>query len=142
MDSSIRDEVLKDFKESLSSIDFSSYNPTSKEFMTSLFLGLMVVALDCVNEDEAKVYSLEPVVVDSEKESDEISDEIHGSKKYFQRYLDTKDEMFRKMSQEELSHASYLVRKAYNKPIGSEERNKLKGYESTIEQLSEQIRNG
>ena len=104
MDTNIRDEVVKDFKESLDKIDFSSYNPQSQEFETALFTGLMAMIMNSLEEP-----SFEMV-----EGSDEIGDEIYGGKKYFQRYLDSKDEMFKKMAMDELDHASYLIKKAYN----------------------------
>ena len=130
MDTNIRDEVVKDFKESLDKIDFSSYNPQSQEFETALFTGLMAMIMNSLEEP-----SFEMV-----EGSDEIGDEIYGGKKYFQRYLDSKDEMFKKMAMDELDHASYLIKKAYNKPIGNEEKSKLKKYESDVEQVREQIK--
>lgn len=130
MDTSIRDEVVKDFKESLDKIDFSSYNPQSQEFETALFTGLMAMIMN----------SLEGPSFETDEGSDEIGDEIYGGKKYFQRYLDSKDEMFKKMAMDELDHASYLIKKAYNKPIGNEEKSKLKKYESDVEQVREQIK--
>lgn len=126
MDTTIRDEVLKDFKESVSKIDFAKYNPKSDEFETALFTGLMYMILDKTQDDLATSY---------EESEDEISEEIHGAKKYLQRYMDTNEENYRKMASDELDHASFLLRKAYNKPIGNEDRSKLKKYESEIEQV-------
>lgn len=132
MDINIKDEVVNDFKQSLSNIDFSSYNPMSKEFETSLYIGLMGMVLDCLGDKESKltIYSA----------TDDISEEIYGAKKYLQDYLDLKDEGFKKMASDELDHATFLIKKAYNKPIGNEEKSKLKKYESDIEQVREQIR--
>ena len=129
MDTSIKDEVMKDFKESLSKIDFSSYNPKSPEFENALFVGLMSMLIDKMDDS-----------FEMSEGNDEIGDEIYGAKKYLQRYLDTNDEMFKKMSMDELDHASYLIKKAYNKPIGSEEKTKLKKYESDVEQVRNQMR--
>lgn len=129
MDTSIKDEVMKDFKESLSKIDFSSYNPKSPEFENALFVGLMSMLIDKMDDS-----------FEMSEGNDEIGDEIYGAKKYLQRYLDTNDEMFKKMAMDELDHASYLIKKAYNKPIGSEEKTKLKKYESDVEQVRNQMR--
>ena len=131
MDTSIRDELVKDFKESLAKISFSSYNPKSDEFETALFIGLMLMVLD---ETECG----EECVV--EASNDEISDEIYGAKKYLQRYLDSGDETFKNMASDELRHCSYLLKKAYSKSVGNEERTKLRRYESEIEQVDEQIK--
>lgn len=131
MDTSIKNELMKDFKDSLSKIDFSYYNPKSDEFELALFIGLMLMVLDEVSEDDGM-----GLVKES---NDEISDEIYGAKKYLQRYMDTKDETFKSMASDELKHASYLLKKAYSKSLGNDERNKLKKYESDIEQVNEQI---
>lgn len=132
MDSNIKSELTKDFAKTLSKIDFSSYNPKSSDFENALFIGLMNMVIE--NMDGNKE------AFEISEGNDEISEEIFGAKKYFQRYLDSKDENFRKMSEDELSHASYLIKKAYNKPIGNEEKIKLKKYESDIEQVSNQIK--
>lgn len=134
MDTSIKCEVMKDFKDSLSKIDFSSYNPKSSEFETALFTGLMWLVLNETSEGNETV-----VMAHEEEPVDEISDEIYGAKKYLQRYIDTSDDNFKSMASDELKHASYLIKRAYNKPIGSEERSKLKKYESDIAQVNEQI---
>ena len=134
MDTSIKNELMRDFKESLSKIDFLSYNPKSDEFETSLFVGLMLMILDELWDDDNVEIN---VMKDS---NDEISDEIYGAKKYLQKYIDTGDEMFKTMASEELKHGSYLLKKAYSKSIGNDERNKLKKYESDIEQVDEQIK--
>lgn len=134
MDTNIKDELMKDFKESLAKIDFSFYNPKSNEFETTLFIGLMLMVLDEMWEDKG-------IGVDSSyKSEDEISDEIYGAKKYLQRYMDTNDETFKSMASDELKHASYLIKKAYAKSLGNDERNKLKRYESDVEQVMEQIK--
>jgi len=133
MDTSIKDEVMKDFKESLSKIDFSKYNPKSDDFETALFTGLMWLILHESSEGEEIVKS------SYEEGEDEISEEIYGAKKYLQRYIDSKDDNYKDMASDELRHASFLIKRAYNKPIGVEERNKLKKYESDIIQINEQI---
>lgn len=128
MDESIKDEVMKDFKESLEKVDFSSYNPMSQEFGTALFTGLMAMVMNELDDSSMM------------EEGDEIWDEIHGAKKYFQRYLDMKDETFKKMANDELDHATYLIKKAFAKPMDSEERTKLSKYESDIQQIRQQIK--
>ena len=133
MDTSIKSELIKDFEDSLSKINFSSYNPKSDEFETALFIGLMLMVCNEVNEGENVDVKV------SDEPSDEISDEIYGAKKYYQRYMDTRDETFKSMASDELRHASYLLKKAYSKSLGNDERNKLKKYESDIQQVSEQI---
>ena len=134
MDINIKNEVLKDFENSLSYIDFSSYNPKSSEFETALYTGLMWLILNNFNSEEATL------TVGYEEGNDEISEEIYAAKKYLQKYIDTSDENFKVMATDELKHASYLIKRAYNKPIGNEERTKLKKYESDVSQVTEQIK--
>lgn len=134
MDTSIKDEVYKDFKESMSKINFAKYNPTSPEFEIALFTGLMWMILNESSEGN------EAFEKESEEPSDDIGEEIYGAKKYFQKYLDTRDENFKSLASDELRHAMFLIKRAYNKPIGNEERSKLKNYESDIAQVNEQIK--
>lgn len=134
MDTSVKDEVMKDFKDSVSKIDFTKYNPKSNEFETALFTGLMWMILNEAQEGDLKIESNH-----EDETHDEVSDEIHGAKKYLQRYIDTKDENYKKMARDELDHASFLIKRAYNRPIGMDERNRLKKYESDIMQVNEQI---
>lgn len=135
MDGNTKDEVFKDFKESLSKIDFSKYNPKSSDFETALFTGLMWMLLDECDEGGVQVLSMET----SEEPSDGISEELHDAKKYLQKYLDTRDSSYKDMASDELKHAGILLRKAYNKTIGNEERSRLKKYETEITQVSQQI---
>lgn len=135
MGGNTKDEVLKDFKESLSRIDFSRYNPKSSEFETALYTGLMWMLMDECDEDGVDVLS----VAVEEEPSDGISEELHDAKKYLQKYLDTRDGSYKDMASDELKHAGILLRKAYNRTIGNEERSRLKKYETEINQVSERI---
>ena len=134
MDSSIEKEVLKDFKSSLSKIDFNSYNPNSSEFLNALFIGEMWRLIKKLNEsdciDEVKI---------EEKSNDEISEELFSAKKYLQKYIDSNDEIFKQMSKDELKHAEILIKKAYSKLPNSEEKSKLKYYEDEWKSISKQV---
>lgn len=135
MGGNTKDEVLKDFKESLSRIDFSRYNPKSSEFETALYTGLMWMLMEECDEGGVDVLS----AVVEEEPSDGISEELHDAKKYLQKYLDTRDASYKDMASDELKHAGILLRKAYNRTIGNEERSRLKKYETEINQVSERI---
>ncbi len=135
MGGNTKDEVLKDFKESLSRIDFSRYNPKSSEFETALYTGLMWMLMDECDEGGVDVLS----AVVEEEPSDGISEELYDAKKYLQKYLDTRDASYKDMASDELKHAGILLRKAYNRTIGNEERSRLKKYETEINQVSERI---
>ena len=133
---SIIDEVYSDFKNSLSGIDFNSYNPNSPEFTSALNVGLMWHLLR-----EMKGDKIENVITDknSESEKDEISDELFGAKKYFQKYLDSGDLVYKELASDELKHAGILIKKAYSKLPNSEEKTKLKSYEDEQKEIFNQI---
>lgn len=134
MDSSIKDEVLNDFKTALKSIDFSSYNPNSSEFLTALNLGLMWNIL-CEMSDDAEST---PTASDH-KSADEIDEELNGAKKYLQKYSETQDSTYKEMASDELKHANFLIKKAYSKLPSGEEKMKLKSYEDEIKVISEMM---
>lgn len=126
----IKHEVMNDFKEALEKIDFTKYNPKSDEFETALFTGLMYMILDETQDGDTSHY---------ENGVDEISDEIHGAKKYLQMYMDTNEENYRRMANDELNHATFLLKKAYNTIMSNEDRAKLKKYESDIDEVRKHI---
>lgn len=134
MDSSIKNEVLNDFKTALKSIDFSSYNPNSSEFLTALNLGLMWNIL-CEMSDDAEST---PTASDH-KSVDEIDEELNGAKKYLQKYSETQDSTYKEMASDELKHANFLIKKAYSKLPSGEEKMKLKSYEDEIKVISEMM---
>jgi hypothetical protein len=135
MDSSIKNEVLNDFKTALKSVDFSSYNPNSSEFLTALNLGLMWNILCEMNDDGGEST---PTTSDH-KSVDTIDEEISGAKKYLQKFSETQDSVFKEMANDELKHASILIKKAYSKLPSGEEKMKLKSYEDEIKMISEMM---
>jgi hypothetical protein len=134
MDSSIKNEVLNDFKTALKSVDFSSYNPNSSEFLTALNLGLMWNILCEMNDDSEST----PTTSDH-KSVDTIDEEISGAKKYLQKFSETQDSVFKEMANDELKHASILIKKAYSKLPSGEEKMKLKSYEDEIKMIFEMM---
>lgn len=134
MDSSIKNEVLNDFKTALKSVDFSSYNPNSSEFLTALNLGLMWNILCEMNDDSEST----PTTSDH-KSVDNIDEEISDAKKYLQKFSETQDSVFKEMANDELKHASILIKKAYSKLPSGEEKMKLKSYEDEIKMISEMM---
>ena len=132
MDSTIN-EVFTDFKNSLASIDFNSYNPNSPEFISALNVGLMWHLLQEIGEEH-----IENKVVPMEK--DEISDELYGAKKYFQKFMDSGDSVYKEMAKDELRHAEILIKKANAKLPSGEEKAKLKEYEYELKEISEQLK--
>ena len=134
MDSSIKNEVLNDFKTALKSIDFSSYNPNSSEFLTALNLGLMWNIL-CEMSGDAE----SPALASDHKSVDEIDEELSGARKYLQKFSETQDAVFKEMANDELKHASILIKKAYSKLPSGEEKSRLKSYEDEIKVISEMM---
>ena len=133
MDTSI-DEVCSDFRKALSEIDFSSYNPNSQQFDSALRLGLMWHLLKEMDGE----YVDEKEIVQGEK--DDISDELFGAKKYFQKYMDSGDFSYMEMAKDELKHAGILIKKANSKLPSGEEKAKLKSYEDELKEISEQMK--
>lgn len=132
---SIIDEVCSDFKNSLAGIDFNSYNPNSAEFISALNVGLMWYLLQELNNEKIENVS----IIKNPFEKDEISDELFGAKKYFQKYLDSGDMNYKEMSGDELKHAGILIKKAYSKLPNAEEKTKLKSYEDELNSISKQL---
>ena len=131
---SIISEVFSDFKDSVSKIDFNSYNPNSAEFLSALNVGLMWHLLQEMSGEK-----IESKVVYKESEKDEISDELFGAKKYLQKFLDSGDMNYREMSSDELKHAGILIKKAYSKLPNAEEKAKLKSYEDELNSILKQL---
>lgn len=135
MDSIIK-EVFSDFKNSLSNIDFNSYNPNSPEFQSALNVGLMWHLLKEIDGENLE-NKIVPMSMESEK--DEISDELYGAKKYFQKFMDSSDSIFKEMAKDELKHAEILIKKANAKLPSGEEKVKLKEYELELKEISEKV---
>ena len=85
------EELKKDFKEALSHIDFSEYDPYSKPFMKALFIGQLLMA---VKEME-----------------DDVDEELDGARNYWNKYLETNDVQYKEMAHDELKHAGILIKK-------------------------------
>lgn len=134
MDSTIN-EVFSDFTNSIKNIDFSSYNPNSPEFQSALNVGLMWYLLCEIGEEKIE----NKIVPEKEIEKDEISDELYGAKKYFQKFMDSGDSVFKEMAKDELKHAEILIKKANAKLPSGEEKVKLKEYELELKEISEKV---
>ena len=86
-------ELRHDFKETLSCIDFSGYNPSDHRFLRALSVGLMYMA--------AKEICGE----------DDVTEELDGAEKYFMLYEQTGDPSYKEMASDELKHAGILIKK-------------------------------
>ena len=85
-------ELEKDFKKAVKKINFSSYDPYSREFMKPLFIGQLYLAMKAVYEDD-------------------VQEELDGAAKYWNTYLETEDTAYKDMAQDELRHAGVLIKK-------------------------------
>ena len=86
-------ELRKDFKETLSHIDFKEYDPYSKKFMTASFVGQIWFLVKALMDD------------------DDVEEELDGARTYFEKYLETNDTQYRDMAKDELRHAGILIKK-------------------------------
>lgn len=95
----IKKELEKDFKNEVSKIDFCNYNPASREFMSPLSIGMMIMVLD-----------------EAEKTESPIEEEIDGAREYAHQFKKTGRAEYRSMASDELRHASILA-SLHNKDI-------------------------
>lgn len=136
----MKNEVLKDFKTSLENIDFNSYNPNSKEFMTALNLGLMWKLLCWSQDDEPKSETYVAEVVAHGDKVDDIAKELNGAKVYLQKFIDSNDDAYKQLAESELKNASILIKKGYSKLPGISEKQKLKEYEEKHDEIMEHLK--
>ena len=121
------DEVLNDFRNAQIRINYDKYNPNSDDFMTALHLGMMwLVMKECRDTHELH---------DEDDIESNIEEEMHDAKKYWKLYLDTNDEMYKKMANEELNHAKMLIGKVCELPEDEEKKVKTKNYEDEYKKL-------
>ena len=85
------EELKKDFKEALSHIDFSEYDPYSRPFMKALFIGQLLMAVKDMEDD--------------------VDEELDGARNYWNKYLETNDVQYKEMAHDELKHAGILIKK-------------------------------
>lgn len=135
-------EVFSDFKNSLAGIDFGSYNPNSPEFQSALNVGLMwhlLKEIDGENLEIVPKMGTYETVPEMGTEKDEISEELYGAKKYFQKFMDSEDSVYKEMAKDELKHAEILIKKANAKLPSGEEKARLKEYELELKEISDKV---
>jgi len=88
-------ELKKDFRDSLSEINFKDYDPWSKKFMKASFIGQMWFLLKALRDD------------------DDVEEELEGAETYMEKWHTTGDSAFRDMAKDELRHAGILIKKHY-----------------------------
>lgn len=86
----IKKELEKDFKSEVSKIDFCNYDPSSREFMAPLSIGMMLMVLD------------------ADKEDNPVEDEVMDAMKYAKKYKNTGRSEYKVLASDELRHASIL----------------------------------
>ena len=113
-------ELRKDFKESLSHIDFNEYDPYSKKFMTAGFVGQMWFLVKSLMED------------------DDVEEELDGARTYLEKYLETNDTQYRDMAKDELRHAGILIKK-HSEWADDEKQKVLEKHEEERQELMKAI---
>lgn len=131
----VKDELESDFKQAMNAINFSNYNPNSKEFVNALLIGAMLHVLGYDKKD------LEHDEHKEDSDNDDIDDELHSAKLYLQKYLDTKDELYKEMSKDELKHAEILIKKHQSKLLSANKKAKLKEQENLHASIQTQLKN-
>lgn len=86
------EELENDFKQTVKTIDFSMYDPYSREFMKALAIGQLYLAMKAIYDDD-------------------VEEELEGARKYWETYLGTGDTAYKDMAQDELRHAGILIKK-------------------------------
>lgn len=119
----------------MNAINFSNYNPNSKEFVNALLIGAMLHVLGYDKKD------LEHDEYKEDSDNDDIDDELHSAKLYLQKYLDTKDELYKEMSKDELKHAEILIKKHQSKLLSANKKAKLKEQENLHASIQTQLKN-
>ncbi len=114
-------ELENDFKEMLECIDFTKYDPCSKIFTRTLYIGLMYLS-----------------VMTLEKSSD-VEEELSGAENYLSRYLETGDSTFKEMASDELRHAGILIKKHLAKTDSDKERSEFNSYEKRRQKILEKV---
>lgn len=113
-------ELRRDFKDSLSEINFKEYEPFSKKFMKAGFIGQMWMLVKMLYED------------------DEVEGELEGARTYLEKFHETNDVAFRDMAKDELRHAGILIKKHYEW-ADEEKKVRLDGQEKERQELLKTI---
>ena len=64
-----------------------------------------------------------------------LGDEISDSEKYLRKYIETKDDIYKTLSKEELHHAQMFLNQLKTKSLDSNTKNKLQDYTLKYNQL-------
>lgn len=112
-------ELEKDFKEMLECIDFKKYDPYSKLYMRALFIGQMYMCVKALGND--------------------VDEELEGAEEYWKKYEETADSTFKDMANDELRHASILIKKHLAKCTDEEEKEHLNSQEKRRQEILKHI---
>ena len=114
----VEKEVMKDFDGLVKKIDFSSYSPYDKTYMTALFVGEMWNLIHKLNK-----HMVREVHSDVPSKYADIAEEIEGAKKYMKLGDANGDMQYKSMAGDELRHAEILIKKAMAKnPVPTEQK--------------------
>ena len=113
-------ELEHDFKKAVKDIDFTRYDPYSREIMKPLFIGQLYLAMKEIYEDD-------------------VAEELEGARKYWETYLETNDSAYKDMAQDELRHAGILIKKHL---VGADEKykNELNAHETERQEMLKVMR--
>lgn len=96
------------------------------------------------SESKAKVYygGVEPSDTSQEtciKKPDKISDELMGATEYYNRWLETHDEHYKRMAGDELRHADFLIEEAGKTAATPEQKRHLQDMRNWRNLISQKI---
>lgn len=113
----LQEELKKDFSKALDKINIDCYSPFSTKFMEALFIGQMLQSIKLLDE-----YA-------------DIDEELSSANEYFEKYQETKDVSFKEMANDELRHASILIKRMQAKSPSE----KLSAYEKERLELQKEF---
>ena len=106
---SVMQELEKDFRHLVSCVDFDGYDPFSKDFMRACLVGQMLATMKILEDD--------------------VDEELDGAKKYYETYLETGDNSYKDMANDELRHAGILIKKHLAEPHDDAVKEKMNSLE-------------
>lgn len=109
-------EFINDFKKLVDRIDYNKYNPSSVEFVNAVNTGIMAFLLSMGIES-----------------NDSIRNEMIDAEKYYKKYIETSDAMYKQMAMDEVHHADYLIRQSV--PVDDIEKARFNSYENWLQSL-------
>ena len=142
----IENEVYEDFKECLGSLDFKHLRATSPEFMTAINMGTLWRLIHKANKKDMELMAAKGEVMheeekaaeyeeehheegDMSQELKEIKDKLEQVEASYNRYENTKRDIYHKFAMEDLHQAELMIKDTGEKMTGTDYQNKMKCYE-------------